>query len=94
MLANPLNHTAAEDGDVAETPLPEQGRRFCRSHLRLADEHDRAVLPRNKPLGGSGFKCDSVAEIGQAFDEALGVLRSGTTVEVVGAEVLICSSVF
>jgi hypothetical protein len=45
------------------------------------------------PLGRSRLKCDSVTEVGQAFEEAIRLLGLGAAVEVPGAEVLISGTV-
>src|ERR1700737_3650774 len=45
------------------------------------------------PLVGEGSERNGVPEVGQALNEAMGLLLLGATVEVIGAEVLICGSV-
>src|ERR1700730_12239911 len=42
---------------------------------------------------GEGSERNGVPEVGQALNEAMGLLLLGATVEVIGAEVLICGSV-
>src|SRR5262245_53515896 len=83
---------------VLINPLYQEAQTQLKELQEAARVIGRTILPYQEtnsgvPLGGSRLKWDSVAEVGQAFEEAIGLLGLGATVEVLGAEVLIGSSV-